>query len=266
VRQPAGEAELYQVEPGKFTAARNALAKQLRAEGRRDEAARVGKLRRPPVTAWALNQVARRQPDLIGAVMAAGGRLRAAMEKAMAGDPSGLRDAQAAQRRAVDAAVAAAVRCLETAGHPGTEAAKHRMGATMGAAVVDEAVAEQLRDGVLEGDRSAPGFGLDAISVAGPLPIATKPVSQGQPRARREETDAVERERRRQARSLHATLEAEANRLAHRAERLQARAEEAERQAAEARAAADAATAEADDARRRAEAARPGDIGQEPDP
>jgi hypothetical protein len=239
------EADLYQVEPGQFTAARNALAKQMKAEGQRDEAARVAKLRRPPVTAWALNQVARQQPDLIGAVLESGGRLRAAMEKAVGGDASGLHDAKGAQRQAVDAAVAAAVLRLEAAGHAGSETAKQRMGATLGAAVVDEAVATQLRDGVLDGDRSAPGDRVNRVDRVD--------------RAGRREAEAAERERRRQARSLHATLEAEANRLGHRAGRLQARAEEAERQAAETRATADDATAEADDARSRAEAARPDD-------
>ncbi|MGH9179173.1 MAG: hypothetical protein ACRD0N_11565 [Acidimicrobiales bacterium] len=44
--------DLYALDPEEFTAARNELAKQLRAEGRRDHATAVGKLRRPSVTAW----------------------------------------------------------------------------------------------------------------------------------------------------------------------------------------------------------------------
>ncbi|MFP5299542.1 MAG: ATP-binding cassette domain-containing protein, partial [Actinomycetota bacterium] len=44
-------AELYGVDPDAFVDARNRLAKELRAGGRRDEAARVAKLRKPPPTA-----------------------------------------------------------------------------------------------------------------------------------------------------------------------------------------------------------------------
>jgi hypothetical protein len=273
---PASEADLYQLEPGQFTSARNALAKRMRAADRPDEAARIGKLRRPPVTAWALNQLSRRRPDLIGAVLEAGGQLRSAMEKAVAGDASGLRDAQVGQRRAVDAAVGAAAEGLEAAGHPGHEMARQRMAATLGAAVVDTEVAQQLRDGLLDGDRSAAGFGLDGMSMpqrpstprvrAGTVPAqvvteaeadadGTTREAEGD-RARRAEQTA-ERERRRQARARYAELDADATRLALRAERLQARAEDAQRRAAEARAAAQAAKKEADEARRRAERARP---------
>jgi hypothetical protein len=277
---PAREADLYQVEPGQFTAARNALAKQLKAEGQRDEATRIGKLRRPPVTAWALNQVARLQPDLIGDVLETGGRLRAAMQKAVDGDASGLRDAQGAQRRAADAAVAAAAARLEAAGHPANDAARQRIGATVGAAVVDDTVAEELRSGVLDGDRSAPGFGLDSLTLGdAPLPKPAKPAASAASAASTASTDKTDkaaapaalpvktasqrkaeaplRERLRQARARHAELEAEASRLARKADRLATRADEAERQAASARAEADEARAEADEARRQADAAKP---------
>jgi hypothetical protein len=273
---PASEADLYQLEPGQFTAARNALAKQIKAEGQGDEAARIGKLRRLPVTVWALNQVARLEPELIEDVLATGDRLRSAMQQAVDGDASGLRDAQGAQRRAVDAAVAAAAARLVTAGHPDSETAKQRMGATMGAAVVDDDVADQLRRGLLDGDRSAPGFGLD-ILVLGDAPF-TPPSRPAQPPEKREKPDKTEkpdkkvsererkaeapaRERRRQARVRYAELDAEATRLAHKADRLAVRAGDAEQEAAAARSAADHARAEADDARRQADAARPDELG-----
>ena len=209
------------------------LVKQLRAEGQRDEAARVAKLRRPPVSAWALNQVARHQPDLVAAVLEAGDRLRSAMEDAVNGDASGLHRAQAGQRRVVDDAVAAAASYLESAGHPRGDAAHQKMVATLGAAVVDEGIAAALREGVLDQDHDAPGFGLDAASVR------VRPSSPG--------------ERPRQTQTRKAELEAEADRLAQRAYQLVARAEEAERQAVEARTVAQHATAAAAEARRRAD-------------
>ena len=161
--------ELYALEPEEFTAARNAMAKRLRAEGRRDDAAVVAKLRRPPLTAWVLNTLARERPDLVAGVLEAGGGLRAATERALDGDASALRSAQAAERRSVDAATAEAARRLEAGGRAGGDAARQRMAATLRAAVADPAVAERLVAGALDDDHEAPGFGLEGFAVsAGP--------------------------------------------------------------------------------------------------
>ena len=54
--------ELFDLPPTEFIAARDALAKQLKADGDAGAAAEVKALRRPSVAAWAVNQVARRQP------------------------------------------------------------------------------------------------------------------------------------------------------------------------------------------------------------
>jgi hypothetical protein len=61
--------ELYALDPQEFVRERDALAKQLRASGDRDEAARVKALRRPTVAAWAINQVAREQPHVVSALV-----------------------------------------------------------------------------------------------------------------------------------------------------------------------------------------------------
>ncbi|HEX8206307.1 MAG TPA: hypothetical protein VF587_09635, partial [Solirubrobacteraceae bacterium] len=55
-----------------FVPARAELAKALRADGRRDEAAAVAKLPKPSVAAWAVNQVVRTQPALAEELWAAG--------------------------------------------------------------------------------------------------------------------------------------------------------------------------------------------------
>ena len=54
--------ELYGLDPGEFVAARNALAKQIKAGGDKARGAEVAKLPRPSIVAWALNQAARRDP------------------------------------------------------------------------------------------------------------------------------------------------------------------------------------------------------------
>ena len=63
-RRPAGDVEaeidrLFELSPERFVAERDATAKRLRSGGDVEAAARVTKLRRPTVAAWALDQLAR---------------------------------------------------------------------------------------------------------------------------------------------------------------------------------------------------------------
>src|SRR5262249_62367924 len=53
-------------------------AKELRGEGRREEAAQVAKLRKPTIAAWALNQLVRRNRREVDLLLHAGHRLRQA--------------------------------------------------------------------------------------------------------------------------------------------------------------------------------------------
>jgi hypothetical protein len=250
---PATAADLYGLAPERFTEARNDLVKRLRAAGDREGAARAAKLRRPPATAWALNQVAREQPDLVAAVLDAGDALKASMEATLGGDASGLRRAQVAERDAVDAVLAAGASRLESAGAATGDPARQRMAATLRAAVVDGSVATLLRAGVLDGDHDLPGFGLDAPAwlaeparTAGPGAGRRSAGPTGGEAPARAAGEAAER---------RASLMAEADRLAGVAEALHVSATEAEAAAAAARRAADQAAADAAAARRRAEAA-----------
>jgi hypothetical protein len=234
--------DLYRADPEAFVAARDALARRLRNDGRRDEAAAVSKLRRPTPTAWALNQVARDEPSRIEQLLAAGQGLREATEEAVRGDASELRAAQEAERAAVHAATQAAAARLRSRGRPATDAMLRRLAGTLRAAIVDDAVAAELREGRLEADREAPGLGLPGLD---PGAVAARPVPHA--------ADAGA-EARRAARAKRAEMEAEAERLERRAVRLEDAARHAEAMAAEARAEADEARAAADDARRRLEA------------
>ena len=62
--------DLYGLPLDAFVPERDALAKRLRAEGRRDEAAEVKALRKPSVAAWAVNQAVRSQPRAARALRA----------------------------------------------------------------------------------------------------------------------------------------------------------------------------------------------------
>ena len=101
---------LFTVAPGQFVAARNEAAKTLRRQKRRQDADRVAALTRPTATAWALNNVARSSPELVGVLLASGAQMRQVQEAVLAGrsGPELLRAASDERRAAVRALIDAA--------------------------------------------------------------------------------------------------------------------------------------------------------------
>ncbi|MGE3508829.1 MAG: hypothetical protein AB7N65_08095 [Vicinamibacterales bacterium] len=75
--------QLYQLPLHAFTAARNALAKSLAADGWRNEAARVKGLAKPTVLPWAVNQVYWQARSVWERLLAAGDALRDAQVAAL---------------------------------------------------------------------------------------------------------------------------------------------------------------------------------------
>jgi hypothetical protein len=67
---------LFKLPLAEFTAARNALAASLKAAGRADEAASVKALTKPPLSAWAVNQLYWHHRKPFDHLMAVGERLR----------------------------------------------------------------------------------------------------------------------------------------------------------------------------------------------
>ncbi len=237
--QPREADDLFGLRPEEFTSARNVLAKRLKSEGESQEAARVATLRRPTATAWALNQLARRQPGLVEAVMDAGEKLRGATEQALAGDRSGFAAAQAAERAAVQAAVDGAAELLESGGGKASEAARQRMTETLRAATVDDSAADVLRRGVLESDLSSPGFGMESIPADS--------LSQRRSGLSKPDDDA----RRRDQEARRARLQADVDEAAARLQDVRAAAEEAETRAGQLRRQAERAERELERAKTR---------------
>lgn len=142
---------LYAGPPDEFVAARDALAKELKAEGDLDAAKAVRGLRRPSVAAALLNRVA------LG---------RAKEAKAFAGAVAKLRQAKGrdALKEAARAQRDAAAKLLDLAeGEGGEGAALDRVAETLQAAAADEEVEDLVLRGRLEKERRAAsiGFGLD---------------------------------------------------------------------------------------------------------
>jgi len=208
---------------------------------------------------------------VVAALFDAGAQLRAALDAALAGDPSGVRPARSAEREALGVALAAANRILDEAGHPTSDAVRRRMEATLRAAMVDESVAEDLSQGMLDSDHDAPGFGFDgsapvARQDAGPAGGAAAAATEatataGAAREAAAREAAEDEEAARQAAALRAHLVENAERLAHRADELELAARDAEAAAERARHGAEAARTEADEARRAVEQLGPGEEG-----
>ena len=237
--QPREARDLFGLRPEEFTPARNALAKRLKSEGKIEQAALVASLRRPTATAWAVNQLAREQPDLVETVIDAGEKLRQATGQALGGDRSGFAAAQAAERGAIQLAVDAAAKVLESGGSKASETARQRLAETLRAATVDASAADLLRKGVLESDLSAPGFGMEGIPAD----------NLSQPRSGTSKPDDDASRRKREAR--HVQLQADLERAAARLHEAKAAAEEAEVRAGQLRREADRAQKDFERAKKR---------------
>ena len=94
--------ELADVSPEDFVAARDALAKELKAAGQVAEAAEVKKLRKPTVQTWIADQVRRHHDDAVGALRSASVAVADAQEAAITkGDREALKAATTTRRDAI---------------------------------------------------------------------------------------------------------------------------------------------------------------------
>jgi hypothetical protein len=177
--------DLYAGPPDGFVAARDALAKALKAEGDKDAAAEVKALRRPTVAAWAVNQVARttKTKKDVAALLQVGDRLRDAHEALLDGKgDAAIREATSERRKLVAKLTKAAVELLGATG----EAQREAITNTFDAAVADPEAGLVVRAGRLAKELDAPsGFGGELVFAA--TPRATP--------ARREERRAARRAR-----------------------------------------------------------------------
>jgi hypothetical protein len=113
--------ELADVSPEDFVAARDALAKQLKAAGQVAEAAEVKKLRKPTVQAWIAEQVRRHHDDAVDALRSASVAVSDAQEAAITkGDRDALRAATTTRRDAIRDLGKVVDQVLARNGRPGT--------------------------------------------------------------------------------------------------------------------------------------------------
>lgn len=178
--------DLYGLPLDRFIPERGALAKTLRADERRDEAADVAKLRKPSVAAWAVNQLVRTQGKAVKALFGAGDGLRAAQEKLLAGrgDGAALKAANERERAAVDGLVDTGRGLLSSEGHELSASIVERVADTLHAAALDPEARELVRAGRLEKELRHVGLGLgEGVFAAPPAPpkkgkAAAKPAKE----------------------------------------------------------------------------------------
>jgi hypothetical protein len=214
--------ELYALPLERFVPERDVLAKQLRSEGRREDAARVAALTKPSIVAWAVNQVVRAQPAAAEALWTAGDAVLDTQSRVVAGEATGpeLRASIEAERAAL-APLADAARGLMTgSGRFLGEQNVQPVMESLHAAAIDPAVRPQVAAGRLT--RPLRLTGLEATLATGGSP---SPRRQEEPAADRERlktrrrSDAVDEDERRRTERERRARRQEAERALVRAER-----------------------------------------------
>jgi len=237
---------LYRLPLSEFTAARNAMAAELRAAGRKIEAEEVRKAPKPSPSAWAVSCLFAEDREAMRALSREGERSRALA------DPAQVRAALAEALRRVEELRGRAAQILTAAGHAASDAHLARVADTLRALAFDPAAGDAAARGWLAQDLEPPGFDLLAglQLAAQPAPPAAK--SAGAPvRATAGARPAAGKER-------HARQE-DAAELARRRAVVVAAEREVEQAASRAdfqRRRAERAAAEAETAKRRVEEAR----------
>lgn len=207
--------DLYGLPLERFTEERNALAKQLRRDGNREEAAAVSKLRKPSVAAWAVNELVRTQSTEFGALLKSGDALLVAQKALLAGrsDPPAFRRAVESERAAVQRLAQRASGLLTSNGHELKPSKLERVAETLHAAALDQEARARVREACLE--RELRHIGLGALAEGTPGRRAARTAArQEEAEARRSldratrEVAAAERQCRRAERELREAEEA----------------------------------------------------------
>ncbi|WP_280300298.1 hypothetical protein [Nocardia abscessus] len=148
--------DLYGLAPAEFVAARADRAAEAKVAGDKQLATAIGKLRKPTLTAWAANLLARAAPGEVADLLRLGAALAAAQRKLSAEQ---LRSLTAQRQQLVNALAKKAGALAAEHGHPVGEGVVREVSQTLTAALADPEVAERLRTGTLATAASYEGFG-----------------------------------------------------------------------------------------------------------
>ena len=153
--------DLYREPPEEFVSRRDALARELRAEGDRESAAAVKRLRRPSAAAWVINRISSEEPERTREFVRASESLAEVQRRVLEGEAPGdeLREAAADEREHAEAMVADARRL--TTGHGGNVAnVVDRVAETLRAVGGDAELRDRVLRGRVEKEQTAATVGI----------------------------------------------------------------------------------------------------------
>jgi len=210
--------QLYQLPLEEFTTARNNLARTAGADG-----AEVRKLAKPPIAAWAVNQLYWKRRDIYDALIEASTAVRKTHKAILGGRRADLREPAKEHDEALEAAQKATLAILQEAGHPPSDSTRQTILTTLRALPTDVTpgrLTETLQPGgfeMLQGLSIAGGGGV----------IRPNPIVRSEPSPRAESARKVRTDESRAEAAKAETLRAESAKTLREAEQ-NARREEFE--------------------------------------
>jgi hypothetical protein len=149
---------LFKLPLAEFTGARNTLAAQLKKNGRGDDAAFVKALVKPPISAWAVNQLYWNHREEFDRLLTSGERFHKAQASSSSAKVADMRGALDARRKSLTHLSDLATSLLRNAGHSPSLDTIRRITTTLEAMSVYVSRSDAPRPGRLTHDVDPPGF------------------------------------------------------------------------------------------------------------
>jgi hypothetical protein len=163
---------LYRAPHESFVSERRRLARELKAEGDKSGAAQLAKLGRPPISAWAVNQLWWHAREAFDELFDTAAQLR-----------SGKLTASPAHRKAIARLGVRAQQLLSEGGHSASDATLRRVTMTLSGLAAAGSF-EPDTPGALTNDRDPPGFEAFGIASSSDEPVGNEPAVSEKPAPR----------------------------------------------------------------------------------
>lgn len=186
--------QLYSAPPEEFVLTRARLERELRDAGEADAAAAIKRLRKPSLGVWAVNRLAREEPDAVGELIDATERVRGAQhEMLQGGNADALREEARNRQALLDELVEQATHLL--VGHaPNPRTYRDDVANLLEAASIDPEAINLLRAGHLARTLTPPA-GFDALGEAPSAPNRPRTAAPSTaPRKQRREVERAQRD------------------------------------------------------------------------
>jgi hypothetical protein len=197
---------LFTLPLAEFTRVRNTLAARLKKEGHRDEAERVKLLGKPPVSAWAVNQLYWNHRDEFEQLIATGKRFHTAQASRSAAKVANMRDSLEARRQSLAGLSELATELLQDAGHNPSQDTLRRITTTLEALSAYALLPDGPTPGRLTQDADPPSFELMASLISGGASPGTAEPSARSKSSTKSKTPNIDARQIRQAKIAEAKL------------------------------------------------------------